>query len=210
VGSASAPGAARVARALLWALACGAALGCAGDLVVAAPRHGSNRPDSVLRGVGPYTVGVLPVPGAVANGPLGRREAGPATGEVPIALTEDPSLVLTRLVAGELRNAGHRVVDAGGDVAIEVRVVDFALNAPRRSPGWDVQVSIRMALRVARQPGDEGATEFVYTAERSKETWVAPGVRTTEEVLAEALSDLGRLVAQRGELAAALARYAGS
>ena len=67
---------------------------------------------------------------------------------------------------------------------------------------------VRLALRVAKAPDAEDFTEFVYTAERSGRSFLWPGTRSNERILAECLDDLAQLVSEREALAAALARHA--
>jgi hypothetical protein len=125
-----------------------------------------------------------------------------------IYLTEDVGTVLWRLVAGELRGAGHRIVDAQPDVTLGIQVLEFGVQDRVHSPGWDVIASVRLGLRVAKTPDAEDFTEFVYTAERSRRSLLWPGIGSNERVLAECLDDLAQLVSTREALAAALARHA--
>lgn len=183
-------------------------LGCAGDLVVRAPGPEAVRGDSPLAALPSLAVRVEATPSP--GGAVGERAAGPFSGAVAIELVEPPEVVLQRMVVGELRAAGHRPVDAAApaDVALTLAVESFRVDAPRASPGWDVQVSIRMTLRVARRPGDEAFTEFAYSAERSGESWLAPGVGRIETLVAECLADLAGMVVRRDALSSALERYA--
>ncbi|MBW1687749.1 MAG: hypothetical protein JRS35_22155 [Deltaproteobacteria bacterium] len=185
-------------------------MACAGDLVLRAPQQRAPRGAGALAALAPLAVELLPAAGAVsAEDPVGEREAGMGARSVSIYLTEDAGVVLWRLVAGELRAAGHRIVDAKPDVVVGIRVLEFSVRDPARSPGWDVIVSVRLALRVAKTPDAEDFTEFVYTAERSGRSFLWPGIRSNERILAECLDDLAQLVSEREALAAALARHAG-
>jgi hypothetical protein len=183
--------------------------GCAGDLVVRAPHEPASRATSVLRQAAPLRVAVSRVAGAPpSDAPVGVRAKGPFTGEVPILLTEDVGTVVRRTVVDELRAAGLEAVDQGGDVYLGIELHEFAVDAPRSGNGWDVQVRIRLGLRVSKAPGAEAFDEFELTAERSRQRAVAPDVGSVERVLAECLADLGDLLADREALAAALARHA--
>jgi len=167
-------------------------MACAGDLVLRAPQQRAPRGAGALAALAPLAVELLPAAGAVsAEDPVGEREAGMGARSVSIYLTEDAGVVLWRLVAGELRAAGHRIVDAKPDVVVGIRVLEFSVRDPARSPGWDVIVSVRLALRVANR-------SFLW-----------PGIRSNERILAECLDDLAQLVSEREALAAALARHAG-
>jgi len=125
----------------------------------------------------------------------------------PIVLTEDPGGVVSGVVAAELRAAGHRIVDGEADAAMEIRVEEFRVEAPRAGSGWKVVANLRVVLKVASTPGSAGSTELVYTAERKADSPVRPSLATTERVLGECLGDLGRLVAERPSLARALEAY---
>ena len=185
-----------------------AALACAGDLVVRAPQEPVTREASVLERAAPLRVVVSRVAGAPpSDAPVGERAKGPFTGAVPIILTEDVGTVVRRTVIDELRAAGLQVVDQGGDVHLGLELHEFSVDAPRSSTGWDVQVRIRLGLRVEKAPGAEGFDEFELTAERTRERAVAPDVASVERVLAECVGDLGGLLAEREALAAALARH---
>ena len=185
-------------------------LACAGDLVLRAPQQRAPRGAGALAAMAPLAVKLLPATGVVsAEDPVGEREAGMGVRSASIYLTEDAGVVLWRLVAGELRAAGHRVVDAKPDVVVGIQVLEFSVRNRARSPGWDVIASVRLALRVAKTPDAEDFTEFVYTAERSGRSFLWPGIRSNERILAECLDDLAQLVSEREALAAALARHAG-
>jgi len=185
-------------------------LACAGDLVLRAPEQRAPRGAGALAAMAPLAVKLLPATGVVsAEDPVGEREAGMGVRSASIYLTEDAGVVLWRLVAGELRAAGHRVVDAKPDVVVGIQVLEFSVRNRARSPGWDVIASVRLALRVAKTPDAEDFTEFVYTAERSGRSFLWPGIRSNERILAECLDDLAQLVSEREALAAALARHAG-
>ena len=185
-------------------------MACAGDLVLRAPQQRAPRDAGALAAMAPLAVKLLPAVGAVtAENPVGEREAGMGAPSASIYLTEDAGVVLWRLVAGELRAAGHRVVDAQPDVVMGIRVLEFSVRNRARSPGWDVIASIRLALRVAKTPDAEDFTEFVYTAERSGRSFLWPGIGSNEKIVAECLDDLAQLVSERDALAAALARHAG-
>jgi hypothetical protein len=185
------------------------AAACAGDLVLRAPQPRAQQSATPLAAMAPLAVHLLPATGApTAEDPVGEREAGMGVRGASIYLTEDAGAVLWRLVAGELSRAGHRVVDAQPDVAVEIRVLEFSVRDRARSPGWDVIASVRLSLRVARTPDAEDFTEFVYTAQRSGRSFLWPGIRSNERILAECLGDLAQLVSEREALAAALARYA--
>jgi hypothetical protein len=190
------------------ALAAAALVACAGDLVVRAPQEPVAREASVLERAAPLRVAVSRVAGAPpSDAPVGERAKGPFTGAVPILLTEDVGTVVRRAVVDELRSAGLEVVDQGGDVDLSLELHEFAVDAPRAGNGWDIQVRIRLGLRVARAPGAEAFDEFELTAERSRQRAVAPDVHSVERVLAECVDDLGALLADREALAAALARH---
>jgi hypothetical protein len=185
-------------------------MACAGDLVLRAPQQRAPRSTGALAALAPLAVKLLPAAGAVsAEGPVGEREAGMGARSASIYLTEDAGVVLWRLVASELRAAGHRVVDAQADVVVGIRVLEFSVSDRARSPGWDVIASVRLALRVAKTPDAEDFSEFVYAAERSGRSFLWPGIRSNERILAECLDDLAQLVSEREALAAALARHAG-
>jgi hypothetical protein len=185
-------------------------MACAGDLVLRAPQQRAPRDAGALAAMAPLAVKLLPAVGAVtAENPVGEREAGMGAPSASIFLTEDAGVVLWRLVAGELRAAGHRVVDAQPDVVVGIRVLEFSVRNRAHSPGWDVIASVRLALRVEKTPGAEDFTEFVYTAERSGRRFFWPGIGSNERILAECLDDLAQLVSEREALAAALARHAG-
>ncbi len=187
------------------------AVACAGDLVLRAPQQRARPSATPLAAMEPLAVQLLPATGApTAEDPVGEREAGMGVRSASIYLTEDAGAVLRRLVAGELSHAGHRLVQAQPDVAVEIRVLEFSVRDRARSPGWDVIARVRLALRVAKAPDAEDFTEFVYTAERSGRSFLWPGIRSNERVLAECLDDLAQLVSEREALAAALARHAGS
>ena len=186
------------------------AVACAGDLVLRAPQQRAQRSAGALAAMAPLAVQLLPATGAAtAEDPVGEREAGMGVRSASIYLTEDAGVVFWRLVAGELRRAGHRVVDTQPDVAVGIQVLEFSVRNRARSPGWDVIASVRLALRVAKTPDAEDFTEFVYTAERSGRSFLWPGIRSNERILAECLDDLAQLVSEREALAAALARHAG-
>jgi len=145
------------------------------------------------------------------NKVVGARAPGLGMSGGPIALTERPGVVVRRVVAGELRAAGHRVVSNGQghpEVAVGVRVQEFTVDSPRADSGWDVVARIRFVLRVAATPEAEDHTEFVYTAERSAYSLVRPSLGTTERVLADCLADVERLVREREALARALEAHA--
>ena len=185
-------------------------LACAGDLVLRAPQQRAPRGAGALAAMAPLAVKLLPATGVVtAEDPVGEREAGMGVRSASIYLTEDAGVVLWRLVAGELRAAGHRVVDAQPDAVVGIQVLEFSVRNRARSSGWDVIASVRLALRVAKTPDAEDFTEFVYTAERSGRSFLWPGIRSNERILAECLDDLAQLVSEREALAAALARHAG-
>jgi hypothetical protein len=187
------------------------AVACAGDLVLRTPQPRERQSATPLAAMAPLAVQLLSATGApTAEDPVGEREAGMGVRSASIYLTEDAGAVLWRLVAAELRRAGHRVVDAQPDVAVEMRVLEFSVRDHARSPGWDVVASVRLSLRVATTPHAEDFAEFVYTAQRSGRSFLWPGIRSNERILAECLDDLARLVSEREALAAALARYAGS
>ena len=186
------------------------ALACAGDLVLRAPQQRAPREAGALAAIAPLAVKLLPATGAAtAENPVGEREAGMGVRGASIYLTEDAGAVLWRLVAGELRRAGHRVVDVQPDVAVGIQVLEFSVRDRARSLSWDVIARVRLALRVAKTPDAEGFEEFVYTAERSGRSFLWPGIRSNEKILAECLDDLAQLVSEREALAAALARQAG-
>ena len=185
------------------------ALACAGDLVLRAPQQRAQRGATALAAMEPLAVRLLPATGApTAEDPVGEREVGMGVRSASIYLTEDAGAVLWRLVAGELSRAGHRVVDAQPDVAVEIRVLEFSVRDRARSPGWDVIASVRLSLRVAKTPHAEDFAEFVYTAERSGRSFLWPGIRSNERILADCLDDLAQLVSEREALATALARHA--
>jgi hypothetical protein len=185
------------------------AVACAGDLVLRAPQQRARQSATPLAAMEPLAVQLLPAAGApTAEDPVGEREAGMGVRSASIYLTEDAGAVLWRVVAGELSRAGHRVVDAQPDVAVEMQVLEFSVRDRARSPGWDVIARVRLSLRVAKAPDVEDFTEFVYTAERSGRSFLWPGIRSNERILAECLDDLAQLVSEREALAAALARYA--
>ena len=102
-----------------------------------------------------------------------------------------------------------KLLDAQPEVVVGIRVLEFSVRNRARSPGWDVIASVRLALRVAKTSDAEDFTEFVYTAERSGRSFLWPGIRSNERILAECLDDLAQLVSEREALAAALARHAG-
>jgi hypothetical protein len=186
-------------------------LACAGDLVLRAPQQRAPRAAGALAAMPPLAVQLLPATGApTAEDPVGEREAGMGVRSASIYLTEDAGVVLWRLVAGELSRAGHRVVDAQPDVAVRIQVLEFSVRDRARSFGWDVIASVRLALRVAKTPDAEDFTELVYTAERSGRSFLWPGIRSNERILAECLDDLARLVSEREALAAALRLGSGS
>jgi len=185
------------------------ALACAGDLVLRAPQQRAGASAGALAALEPLAVELLPATGAPsAEDPVGEREAGLGARSAAIYLTEDGGVVLRRLVAGELRRAGHRIVDTQPDVVVAIRVLEFSVQDRARSPGWDVIASVRLALRIAKTPDAEDYTELVYTAERSGRSFLWPGIRSNEKILAECLEDLAQLVSGREALAAALARHA--
>jgi hypothetical protein len=185
------------------------AVACAGDLVLRAPEQPAQTSDGALAALAPLAVQLLPATGAAsAEDPVGEREAGMGIRRASIYLTEDAGAVLWRLVAGELRRAGHRVVDAQPDVVLGIRVLEFGVQDRVRSPGWEVTASVRLALRVAKTPDAEDFREFVYTAERSGRSLLWPGIRSNERILAECLDALAQLVSEREALAAALGHYA--
>ena len=112
------------------------AVACAGDLVLRAPQQRALRGAGALAAVAPLAVKLLPATGAAtAEDPVGEREAGMGVRSASIYLTEDAGAVLWRLVAGELRAAGHRVVDAQPDVAVGIRVLEFSVRGPRAVAG---------------------------------------------------------------------------
>jgi hypothetical protein len=185
-------------------------LSCAGDLVLRAPQQGAPREAGALAAIAPLDVKLLPATGAAtAEDPVGEREAGMGVRSASIYLTEDAGVVLWRLVADQLGRAGHRIVDAQPDVEVGIQVLEFSVRDRARSLSWDVVARIRLALRVAKTPDAEDFAEFVYTAERSGRSFLWPGIRSNERVLAECLDDLAELVSEREALAAALARHAG-
>jgi hypothetical protein len=185
------------------------AVACAGDLVLRAPQQPAQSSSGALAALAPLAVQLLPATGETsAEDSVGEREAGMGASSASIYLTEDAATVIRRLVAGELLRAGHRVVEAEPDVVLGIELLEFSVRNPRRSPGWDVIASVRVSLRVAKTPAAEDISEFVYTAERSGRSFLRPGIRRNEKILAECLADLGRLLSEREALAAALARHA--
>jgi hypothetical protein len=186
-------------------------LACAGDLTVRASPVRPTRAGA-LSAIAPLTIEVPEARGEHASDKVvGERAQGFATTRGPIALTETPGAVARRIVTAELTAAGHRVVQDAQqdpDVATTVWIREFTVDSPRQGAGWDVNVRVSIALRVAATPDAEDHTELVYTAERSAHRLVRPSLGTTERVLAECLSDLGRLVAERGALARALEDHA--
>jgi hypothetical protein len=184
-------------------------LACAGDLVLRASQQRAPARAGALAALAPLAVQLPAATGAAtAEDPVGERETGMGVRSATIYLTEDAGAVVWRLVAGELRRAGHRIVDAQPDVAVMIQVLEFSVQDRARSPGWDVIASVRLALRVAKAPDAEDYTELVYTAERSGRSFLWPGIRSNERILAECLDDLAQLVSEREALAAALARHA--
>lgn len=182
---------------------------CAGDLVLRASQRREQPSTGALAALAPLAVQLPAATRAVtAEHPVGEREAGMGVPSAAIYLTEDAAAVLWRLVAGELRRAGHRIVQTQPDVALTVRVLEFSVRDHARSLGWDVIVRVRLALRIAKTPDAEDYTELVYTAERSGRSFFWPGIRSNERVLAECLDDLAQLLSEREALAAALARHA--
>jgi hypothetical protein len=162
-----------------------------------------------LAAVAPLDVVLPPAQGEAAlRRVVGERAPGLGMAGGPISLTEDPGHVVWRVVAGELRAAGHRVAERGGDAAVELRVREFRIEAPRHGSGWKLSAHALVALRVARTPGAEDHTELVYTAERETVTYVRPTLANTERVLGECLADLARLVSERDSLARALEAHA--
>jgi hypothetical protein len=187
-------------------------LGCAGDLTVRAPAVEPAPAGGALSAIAPLTIEVPEARGEGASDKVvGERAQGFGTTRGPIALTETPGSVARRIVVAELSAAGHRVVrDAQEDpeVAATVWVREFTVDSPRQGSGWEVNVRVSIALRVAATPDAEDHTELVYTAERSAHHLVRPSLGTTERLLAECLADLGRVVAERGALARALEDHA--
>lgn len=199
-------GGATVAALLLLGLA------CAGGLTVRAPASAPVVREGPLSVVPQLRVDVPPARGKASTGKVvGARAPGLGMPGGPIALTERPGVVVHRVVAGELRAAGHRIVSDGQarpEVAVGVWVQEFTVDSPRADSGWDVVARVRFALRVAATPEAEDHTELVYTAERSAHSLVRPSLGTTERVLKDCLADLARLVRERETLARALEAHA--
>jgi hypothetical protein len=186
-----------------------ASASCAGDLVIRAPEQDFRPIPGPLARLAPLEVEMPPAAGADATRKVvGERAAGLGLPGGPIALTEDPGHLIRRIVAGELRAAGHQVVDDGSQVALAVLVEEFRVDAPRHGSGWDVVARVRVLLRIARTPDDPDHTELVYTAERRALTYLRPSLATTERVLGECLDDLAQLVSERASLAQALEAHA--
>lgn len=178
--------------------------------MVRAPEEPVAVAESALAGIPSLAVEVPPARAdAASQDPVGEREAALGVRRGSIYLTEAPAVVLRRLVVTELEAAGHRVAQANPDVVLEVRVLEFSVQDRARSLGWDVVASVRLALRVSKTRGAEDHAELIYTAERSGRSFLLPGVRRNERILAECLEDLARLVAQREALAELLRRFAG-
>lgn len=181
--------------------------GCAGTLVVRAPQRSAPHPDSVLARVAPLTLAVPSATGsAAAADPLGERAGGWGRQGGVITMTERPGDLVRRVVIQELEQAGHRVVEGAAEVVLAVNVLEFAVNAPRAGRGWEVQVSIQAALRVERGPSSDDGSEFVYSTESTGRTLAPPGLAILERILGEAVRNLGKLIAEREDLAAALER----
>jgi len=199
----------RIAR-VSAGLAAGLLLACAGSLVVRAPQDPQPHPASVLGQIAPLAIAVPPAGGAAATAdPLGERAGGWGRPSGSIAMTERPGDLVRRVVIQELEQAGHRVVAENADVHVGIEVREFSVDAPRAGRGWDVTVAMRVALRVSRSPGADDWSEFVYGAESVAHTPAPPGVSMVERVLAQAVRQLGSLLAERQALAAALERIGG-
>lgn len=182
-------------------------VGCGGTLVVRAPQEPQAHAESVLGQIAPLAIAVPPATGAAAAAdPLGERAGGWGRRGGDIALTEHPGSLVHRVVVQQLEQAGHRVVAADPDVVLGIRVLEFAVDAPRAGRGWDVTVSIQVALRVEREPGSEAWSEFVYSTESTGHTLAPPGLAIVERILGEAVRGLASGVAGREALAAALQR----
>jgi len=189
------------------AVAAAALVGCGGTLVVRAPQEPQAHAESVLGQIAPLAIAVPPATGAAAAAdPLGERAGGWGRRGGDIALTEHPGSLVHRVVVQQLEQAGHRVVAADPDVVLGIRVLEFAVDAPRAGRGWDVTVSIQVALRVEREPGSEAWSEFVYSTESTGHTLAPPGLAIVERILGEAVRGLASGVAGREALAAALQR----
>jgi hypothetical protein len=200
----------------LWAARCTLPLvlflvlasGCAGTLVVRAPQEPAPHPGSPLSEIAPLAVAVPAATGSAARAdPLGERAGGWGRQGGPITSTERPGDLVRRVVVQELEQAGHRVVDRDPNVRLAVDVRDFVVAAPRAGRGWDVVVSLEVALRVERPGQPNDATEFVLDAETRGHSFVPPGVSFVEKTLAEAVERLGEGVAERDALADALVRH---
>lgn len=179
--------------------------GCAGDVVVRAPLAPQARGESALSRLPSMAVSVPPITGAgSASRPVGERSPGLGFSKAPIYLTEDPGLVLQRLVREELASAGHRVVDSDADVVLSLRFDDFSVRMSPAGLRWDVEAAVRLAVLVLPAPGATEVAEFVYSAERSGQTFLWPGISTTERILADCLEDLAGVLASHEGLAAGL------
>jgi hypothetical protein len=182
---------------------------CVGTLVVRAPQVIPPHPESVLAQIEPLAIALPPATGAAAAAdPVGERAGGWGRQGGAITATERPGDLVRRVVAQELEQAGHRIVERDADVALGIGVMEFAVDAPRVGRGWDVTVVIRAALRVEREPGSDDWSEFVYSTESTGRTLAPPGLSILERILGEAVRRFATLLAERDALAAALQRHA--
>jgi hypothetical protein len=182
---------------------------CAGTLVVRAPQEIPPHTESVLAQIAPLAIALSPATGAAAAADLlGERAGGWGRQGGAITSTERPGDLVRRVVAQELEQAGHRIVEHDPDVVLGVSVMEFTVDAPRVGRGWDVTVAIRAALRVEREPGSDDWSEFVYSTESTGRTLAPPGLSIVERILGEAVRRVAALVAERDALAAALQQHA--
>ncbi len=183
---------------------------CASEMVLRAEPDRLPSSRSALASIDPVEVR-LSVEGAGlgSDSTVGLRAAGLGQREGAIYLTEGPGDVLRQLVAGELRAAGHKLVDESPQVEVTVHVLEFEVQMVPRSLLWDVRVEIRMALELLGKQGSTTTTgEFIYTVERHGSSVLWPAIGNLERILAECLTDLAELVAERDAFGEALAEAA--
>ncbi len=183
---------------------------CASEMVLRAEPDRLPSSRSALASIDPVAVRLsVEAAGFGSDSTVGSRAAGLGQPEGAIYLTEGPGDVLRQLVAGELRAAGHKLVDEDPQVEVTVHVLEFEVQMGPRSLLWDVRAEIRMALELVGEQGSTTTTgKFIYTVERRGSSVLWPAIGTAGRILAECLADLAELVAERDAFGEALAKAA--